>query len=133
MRRIGDFQLHFGLNDNGELVFEQFGEATINAIMSFCYPVLEKAWQQNFDRSPGKDRDPDPERATEDQARIADAVKKERERVKSHPGPTPLTEAGERIKQQTDAPTSMIDRYTRKVAIKVLKKMPNPKDPEDIQ
>jgi hypothetical protein len=133
MRRMPAFQVHFRLNDNGEIVLEQFGEATVDEIMSFCYPLLEKARQENFERASAEGRDGDPDRATPDeQARITDAVRKERERVKRRPGRTPLTEAGEQIKQQMDAPTSMIDRYIREDATEVLKKMPDPKDPEDV-
>ena len=134
MRRMPAFQAHFRLNDGGELVLEQLGVATIDAIMSFCYPLLEKVRQEIFDRSSEEGRDADPDRPTpEEHARIADAVRRERERVKPRPGPTPLTELGERIKQQTDAPTSMIDRYTREAATTILKKMPGPSDPDDAQ
>lgn len=134
MRRMPAFQAHFRLNDAGELVLEQFGDATIEAIMSFCYPLLENARQENLDRAAEEGRDADPDAPTsEEQARIAAAVRRERERVKPGPGPTPCTELGERIKQQTDAPTSMIDRYTREAATTILQKMPRPSGPDDAQ
>jgi hypothetical protein len=134
LRRMPAFQAHFRLNDDGELVLEEFGEATRDTIMSFCYPLLETAWQENRDRGSQQGRDPDPDAPTpEEHARIADAVARERERVKPVPGPTPRTEVGARITQQLDAPTAMIDRYTREAATTILQKLPGPSDPDDAQ
>ena len=39
---LDDFQAHFRLTDDGDLMLESVGEATEDALWEFCYPVLDR-------------------------------------------------------------------------------------------
>ena len=118
--QLRTFQVHFALTDRGELVLEGFGEGTREAIVSFAYPLLDKALQDAYaDECFNGDESLPPER----RVASARAVEQERDRVEIDQARTtdPLTELGRDVKRQTDLPTVLIDRIVRQVATKKLK------------
>ena len=72
------FQVHFTLNDRGELVLDGFGEGTQEEMISVAYPLLDAALQEA-----AADPDSDgPENLSADQrAAVARAVEHERRRI----------------------------------------------------
>ena len=106
---VQDFMVHFHLTDSGELVFEEFGEITEDALFDTSYPVLAKALLD----APRDEQSGQP--TAEGAETIKAAVVQERQRVKRKKVPQPQTEQGRRIKSQTDAPTRLVDRIVRTV------------------
>jgi len=105
LSNIGDseFMVHFALGDDGEFHFETFGEGFLEYLYKH-YPALSSL----------ENRD--------DPAALARAVAQERESVRRKEAPEPETELGKELKQQTGMPTSLVDKYIRKMAAVKLKK-----------
>ena len=121
IRQVETFQVHFALTDRGELVLDGFGEGTKEEMLSFAYPLLDKALE---DACGDADYDGVYESLSVDRrAAIAHAVAQERSRIQLDETPTkePLTEFGRDLKNQTDMPTVLIDRMVRQGATKTLK------------
>ena len=118
--QVQTFQVHFTLTDRGELALEGFGEGTQEEMVSFAYPLLDKALQ---DACGDADYDGYESLSADRRAAIARAVEQERSRIDLHQTPTkePLTELGRDVKSQTDMPTVLIDRMVRQGATKTLK------------
>ena len=118
--KVQTFQIHFTLTDRGELVLDGFGEGTKEEVVSFAYPLLDKALQDAYDEA---DYDGYESLSANRRAAIAHAVEQERSRIDLDETQTkePLTELGRDIKNQTDMPTVLIDRLVRKRAMKTLK------------
>jgi hypothetical protein len=114
------FQAHFTLTDRGELVLDGFGEGTKEEMVSFAYPLLDKALQ---DACGDADYDGYESLSADRRAAIARAVEQERSRIEIDERQTtqPLTELGRDVKNQTDMPTVLIDRMVRQGATKTLK------------
>ena len=118
---VQTFQVHFALTDRGELVLEGFGEGTKEEMVSFAYPLLDKALQEAYE---AKDYDGYESLSADRHAAITHAVEQERSRIDLEQTATtaPQTELGRDIKSHTDMPTVLIDRLVRKRATKTLKK-----------
>jgi hypothetical protein len=116
---VRTFQVHFALTDRGELVMEGFGEGTREEIVSFAYPLLDKALQDAYGNE-GYDSYQPPDR----RAAVLHAVEQERGRIDldETPRTNPLTEVGRDVENQTDMPTVLIDRMVRHIATKKLRK-----------
>jgi len=118
--QLRTFQVHFALTDRGELVLEGFGEGTREAIVSFAYPLLDKALQDaHGDEGYDSDESLPPDR----RVAITHVVERERGRVEidETQKTEPQTEIGRDVKNQTDMPTILVDRLVRQVATKKLK------------
>jgi hypothetical protein len=98
MIELSAAQVHFALNDDGQLVLDGLGEDTEQAIFEFCYPALGGALAAGQD--------------------IARAVQRERDRGKDDRATTeaPATELGRRTKAQLDMPTTLVNRMVSKAA-----------------
>lgn len=120
MRQIRSFQIHFGLNEHGQLMLEAFGEGTQDEIVSFAYPVLGQALSDAYE---GEVYDSYERLPPDRRAAIATAVETERRRIASDRTPIaePLTEIGRDLKKQTDLPTTLVNRIVRHVATTRLK------------
>ena len=118
--QVQTFQVHFTLSDRGELVLDGFGEGTKEEMVSWAYPLLDKALQ---DASGEADYDGYDSLSADRRVAIARAVEQERSRIQLDETPTkePLTELGRDLKNQTDLPTVLIDRIVRTGATKKLK------------
>ena len=118
---VQTFQVHFTLTDRGELVLEGFGEGTKEEMVSFAYPLLDKALQEAYE---AEDYDGYESLSANRRAAITHAVEQERRRIDLEETATtaPQTELGRDIKSHTDMPTVLIDRLVRKRATKTLKK-----------
>ena len=118
--QVQTFQAHFTLTDRGELVLDGFGEGTKEEMVSWAYPLLDKALQ---DASGEADYDGYDSLSADRRAAIAHAVEHERRRIQLDETPTkePLTALGRDVKHHTDMPTVLIDRMVRQGATKTLK------------
>lgn len=117
---VGEFMVHFRLADEGTYEFEGFGEATEDA-MRKAYPLLEQAVNQILEDDPSFELQHS--RTRRQERVIADAVQRERQRVRPKKVSQPETQVGSDIKRVMDAPTSMIDREIRKEATETLRKL----------
>ena len=118
---VRTFQIQFALTDRGELSLERFGEGTKEEMVSFAYPLLEKALDAAYcDEDYESSESLPPDR----RAAIARAVENERSRIDFDDTQTaqPQTELGRAVKNQTGMPTVLIDRLVRTRATKTLKK-----------
>ena len=66
--------------------------------------------------------------ATQSRA-IRKAVRQERQRVKERPAPEPATEIGKKIKQMSNAPTTLVDKIVRKGATAQLREFKSKSKP----
>jgi len=98
MIELSAAQVHFALNDDGQLVLDGLGEDAEQAIFEFCYPALAGALAAG--------------------QCIARAVQRERDRGTGDRAPTeaPATELGRRTKAQLDMPTTLVNRMVSKAA-----------------
>jgi hypothetical protein len=113
--RMQDCMFDFCLNDDGEIVLAETGEATYDELMEKCYPVaLEALCDAEFNPSGGYTQ--------ESQDEILEAVKEERTRLwESQPKPKPAATAlGRKIQEQTGAPAALVDRIVKDSAKKIL-------------
>ena len=107
---ITDFMAHFRLTDEGIVELEEFGERFGDHVSERVHPVLRQLDISPYDAAP------------EDRARINAAVRLERDLVKAAKVPEPDTELGKRIKAQTGAATSIINRHIHTAARQLLRK-----------
>ena len=108
-------QIQFTLTDRGELSLERFGEGTKEEMISFAYPLLERALDAAYlDEDYESSESLPPDR----KAAIARAVENERSRIDLDETQTnqPLTELGRGVKSHTDMPTVLIDQLDRYTA-----------------
>ena len=121
MVELQTFQIHFTLNDRGELVLDGFGEGTKEEMLSVAYPLLGQALDDACDFD---DYDGYESLSADRRAAIARAVEHERSRIVLDQTSTndPATEFGRDVKQQTDMPTVLIDRLVRQGANETLKR-----------
>ena len=126
--QVRTFQVHFALTDRGGLVLERFGEGTKEEIISFAYPLLDRALQDAYGHEGYDSYDSLP---PDGRAAIAHTVEQERGRIElgERPMTEPQTELGRDVKSQTDMPTVLIDRLVRQVATKNLKNFKGPAKP----
>jgi len=119
--QLRTFQAHLVLTNHGELALEALGDGTGQHMVSSVYPLLDTALSDAYGDGVYDSYEslPPDRRAT-----IAHAIEKERGRIARDSTQTsaPLTEVGRHIKQQTDAPTVLIDRIVRRHTTKALKK-----------
>lgn len=118
--QLRSFQVHFVLNAQGKLALEALGEGTEEEILSFAYPVLDKALSDAYgDGAYDSHETLPPDR----RAAIAKAIEAEWSRIAGDRTQTaePLTELGRDVKKQTDVPTVLVDRIVRHVATNKLK------------
>ena len=118
--QVRTFQIQFALTDRGDVALERFGEGTKEDVISFAYPLLERALDEAY-RGDGYENYEDlpPNR----RAAIARAVEQERSPldVEETAATEPQTELGRQVKSRTDMPTILIDRLVRERATKALK------------
>ena len=113
--RMEDCMFDFRLNDEGEIVLAETGEATYEDVMEKCYPVaFEALCDADFKAKGGYTKD--------SQKAIRKAVKQERDRLwKNQPKPKPAaTELGRKIQEQTGAPAVLVDRVVKETSKKIL-------------
>lgn len=116
--QLDDFQAHFRLTDDGDLMLEGVGEVTEDTLWDFCYPVLDQVKGEIFGT-------PSPAEVT----RIRQAVRDERERVRPEEAAEPETELGRDIKKQMGAPTVLVDRVVREGGEETLRTLKPPRKP----
>src|SRR5262249_7504847 len=121
--RLDRFLIDFKLQDDGSLVFNQFGEDTDEQIMQKAYPELDKTLLSD-DLNGLQENDP------KYQAMIRQAVEVERHRLSSRRKKVaePETQVGKQIKRMMDAPTPVVDRIVKNTSREILKKY-RPKGP----
>jgi hypothetical protein len=122
IRRVDDFQVHFRLADDGSLEFEHFGEETEELLSDVLYPHLNKTLSEvhrERDESGATDFTP------EQQERILEATRRERQRVRGKPALAPDTELGKEIKARADMATSLVNKLVKQAATKRLKELPD--------
>lgn len=102
---VREFMLHLGLQDDGQLRFQGFGELSESEVLPIVYPVLESL--SEF---------PKPSAST-----IREAVLEERRRLQGRKGEEPETFIGKDIKRKLDAPTVLVNEIVRKQAKKRLR------------
>ena len=124
--QLNDFQVHFHLTEDGELMLERLGEATEDAIWEFCYPVLDEAKGEIQEEQDALD---DSTLTPEQARRVRGAVRQERERVRAAPVEEPETELGRDIKKQMGAPTALVDEIVRQGGEETLRKLKPPRKP----
>lgn len=120
LTQVRAFQVHFVVNEQGELMLDALGEGTEEEIVSCTYPVLDQALSDAYgDEVYDSYETLPPDR----RAAIATAVETERRRIAGDRTPMaePLTEIGRDLKTQTDVPTILVDRIVRHVAKTKLK------------
>ena len=124
--RLQEFQAHFHLTDEGDLELESFGEETEAGLAEFCYPLLEQVQVQV-----GAEREASgaAEFTPEQQERLRDAVRQERDRVIPAAVKEPATELGRKIKKQMGAPTAVVDRMIRREGNQILRELKPPWKP----
>ena len=76
--KVQTFQAHFTLTGRGELVLDGFGDGTKEEMVSFAYPLLDKALQ---DACGDADYDGHESLSADRRAAIAHAVEQERSRI----------------------------------------------------
>jgi hypothetical protein len=118
LRQVQDVMLDFSLTDEGELVFQEFGEGCLEDIWDRAYPVLSEA-----------KRNAPTNRAGEITARgkdaIRNAVEAEKQRlVGKKTGKAADTELGKSVQARLGAPAVLVNRYVKQAAAEVLKKTP---------
>ena len=131
IRELPELMLLLDMDDEGEFTWEHVGEEMDDAIRTFAYPLVEKAFddvldQQEVGQREASDRN---DRTPAQKELIRKAVEAERERVRRKRTAEPLTERGRAIKQQLDFPTSLIRKQERRVARAILQRKEVPKDP----
>ena len=112
-----DCMFDFRLDDEGEIVLADIGEATHDHLMRTCYPELEKALETaEWD-------DTGVAYSADSRVRIQEAVESERKRLWSNqpPAPEAQTEVGRQIQKQTGAASVVINQIVRRAATKRLK------------
>src|SRR5262245_375282 len=90
-----DFLLHLRLTDDGEFNLDELGDFTQEHFWGGAYPKLIKA----VEGSPEE---------------IREAVKQERKRVKLRRRAKAQTEAGRKLQEVADLPSSLADKYIQK-------------------
>jgi hypothetical protein len=114
---LPEFMVHFKLSDEGELEFEIFGEATMDALFKLGYPLLDETL---LDVPTDQMGNP----TSEGQDAIRAAVAKERHRVRPRKVKEPDTELGRALKRLTRAPTRIVDRVVHEAAANRLNALP---------
>ena len=117
LTRMSDCMFDFRLDDEGEIVLADIGEATHDHLMRTCYPELEKALETaEWD-------DTGVAYSADSRFRIREAVESERKRLWNNqpPAPEAQTEVGRQIQKQTGAASVVINRIVRRAATKRLK------------
>ena len=112
-----DCMFDFRLDDEGEIVLADIGEATHDHLMRTCYPELEKALETaEWD-------DTGVAYSADSRFRIREAVESERKRLWNNqpPAPEAQTEVGRQIQKQTGAASVVINQIVRRAATKRLK------------
>ena len=115
MTVLNQFMGHFRLTDTGSIELESLGELTDQILHEVCYPILDKVRGDLVEANVAPDQ-------PEYQAKMAEAVKQERERIEDTDGPEPQTERGKELQKMSDMPASLIDAMLKDVATETLKK-----------
>ena len=115
--KLDECQIHFRLTDEGQLELQSLGEETESGIWNFCYPVLDGVLT---------DKAREHWSATEREA-VHQAVKQERDRVRSADVPEPETALGRDIKAKMGAPTALVDEMVRQEGRETLRKLKPPR------
>ena len=117
LTRMSDCMFDFRLDDEGEIVPADIGEATHDHLMRTCYPELEKTLETaEWD-------DTGVAYSADSRFRIREAVESERKRLWNNqpPAPEAQTEVGRQIQKQTGAASVVINQIVRRAATKRLK------------
>jgi hypothetical protein len=115
---VQDFQVHFRLDNGGELRLEQFGERVEQFIWEDLYPALDAAWSAICDEQAKTGTST---LTPAHRERIRQAVEAERGRVHLEDTPAPQTELAKDLKKMTSMPSSLVNKYVRAGAKKALK------------
>ena len=118
LRRVQDFMVDFRLTDDGELELQAFGENSEDDIWNLAFPVLSKA-RVNLPTTKAGSLTPAGEE------KIRTAVRAERQRLRGKKKEKPAeTELGKSVQRQMGAPAALINRYVKRAATELLKKLP---------
>ena len=118
LRQVQDLMLDFSLTDEGELVFQEFGEACLEDIWDQAYPVLSEAKRNAATNGAG-------EVTARGRDSIRNAVQTEKQRlVGKKTGKAANTELGKLVQARLGAPAILVNRYVKQAAVEVLKKTP---------
>ena len=127
LHHLADLLVSFGLDDEGSLQVEQWGEACRKEVYEVAYPALEAARDAAFHGGwePGVRPIPEPLRA---------AVEHERERgldeAREAEKRAPRTELGRRAQRSLGMPAALVDRLVERAGRKVLEKA-KPRGPKN--
>jgi hypothetical protein len=115
--------LDFGLNDEVQIEFNQFGEDTEAFIWETAYPVLDQL------RYSEALMGPDGQYTPENRDLIRKAVEQERTRLwENQPeGPEAETEAGTQLQKQLGMAGRVADYYVQQTAKRILESKPQKK------
>ncbi len=118
LRQVQDLMLDFSLTDDGELVFQEFGEGCLEDIWDRAYPVLSEAKRNAPANGAG-------EITSRGKDAIRNAVQTEKQRlVGKKTGKAADTELGKSVQARLGAPAVLVNRYVKQAAAEVLKKTP---------
>ena len=108
LTRMSDCMFDFRLSDDGRIELAGIGEATEEYLMETCYPELQKA----VSATEGDDSE-------DSRKQIRQAVERERTRLWDNqpPAKPAATELGREIQKHLVAPSVVVDRIVRQVAI----------------
>ena len=110
--------LDFSLTDDGELVFQEFGEGCLEDIWDRAYPVLSEAKRNALANGAG-------EITARGKDTLRNAVQTEKQRlVGKKTGKAADTELGKSVQSRLGAPAVLVNRYVKQAAADVLKKTP---------
>ena len=123
---LDEFQVHFHLTDDGQLVLAAVGEETETALWDIAYPVLDDMHLQVAEEQADTGTS---EFTPEQQERIRSAVQAERDRVTRKPVEEPETELGRDLKKHTGAATAVVNEVVRRGGQEALKKLKTPRKP----
>jgi hypothetical protein len=115
--------LDFGLNDDGQIEFNQFGEDTEAFIWETAYPVLDEI--RHSEALTG----PDGQYTAEGRDLVRRSVEQERTRLWGNQpkGPEAETEAGKQLQKQLGMAGPVADYYVQQTAKRILESKPRKK------
>jgi hypothetical protein len=115
--------LDFGLNDEGQIELNQFGEDTEAFIWETAYPVLDEIRHNEVLMGP------DGQYTPEGKELIRKAVEQERTRLWENQakGPEAETEAGKQLQKQLGMAGPVADYYVQQTAKRILESKPRKK------
>ena len=118
LRQVQDLMLDFSLTDDGELVFQEFGEGCLEDLWDRAYPVSQRPNGTHRPTEPVKSR-------REGRMRFVTPFRPRNKRlVGTKAGKAADTELGKSVQARPGASAVLVNRYVKQAAAEVLKKTP---------